>query len=172
MDKLDVSFTTLRVSNAFHSPLMSGILEKFRTTANKVTYKEPKIPILSNVTGDFEKELFCSADYWCRHIMDPVLFEKSIKALSQKGFNTFIEMGAKPQLSVLGMECLAGSSNLWLPSLNPKKEVWIQLMTSVAQLYTRVTLLIGNISKMVIAGIKLYCLLILCTGKLLDFSNQ
>ncbi len=136
MQEKNISYTLLNVSNAFHSPLMAEILELFKRAAHEVKYNEPGIPVLSNVTGKYETSLFCSEDYWSAHIMAPVQFEKSVRALSEDGHKVFIEIGAKPHLSALGMECLHDKNSLWLASMNPKKKDWNQILFSLASLYT------------------------------------
>jgi len=42
----------LSVSHAFHSPRMNPVLEPFARIARGVSFAEPRIPVVSNLTGE------------------------------------------------------------------------------------------------------------------------
>ena len=41
----------LRVSHAFHSPRMDGMLREFGEVLSGLSFSEPRIPIVSNLSG-------------------------------------------------------------------------------------------------------------------------
>ncbi|MEO0374844.1 MAG: beta-ketoacyl synthase N-terminal-like domain-containing protein, partial [Cyanobacteria bacterium P01_A01_bin.17] len=99
----------LRVSHAFHSPLMAPMLDAFRQVANEVSYHLPRLPLISNVTGQRATEELTCADYWCQHILESVRFESSLQILDKMGCQTFLEVGPQPTLLGMGRRCLPKS---------------------------------------------------------------
>ncbi|AOX01782.1 beta-ketoacyl synthase [Moorena producens PAL-8-15-08-1] len=127
----------LKVSHGFHSPLMEPMIEEFKTVARQVSYSEPKIKMISNVTGEVATVEVATAEYWCRHIFFPVNFVAGMETLHQSGYEVFLECGPKPILLGLGRQCISKKTCIWLPSLRPRQEDWQQILQSLGELYVR-----------------------------------
>ncbi|HEY9804634.1 MAG TPA: acyl carrier protein [Leptolyngbyaceae cyanobacterium] len=127
----------LQVSHAFHSPLMEPMLAEFEAVANTITYNQPQISLISNISGTKAQENIATANYWVNHVRQPVHFAQSMEVLHQEGYEIFLEIGPKPILLGMGRECLIGNKKLWLPSLHPSRPDWLQMLQSLGQLYAQ-----------------------------------
>ena len=92
----------LKVSHAFHSPLMEPMLDEFRWYARILDYSAPAIPIVSALTGEFATaDELASPEYWTRHVRDTVRFADAVRTLADAGVVTCVEVGPDAVLSPL-----------------------------------------------------------------------
>ncbi|MFE0176326.1 SDR family NAD(P)-dependent oxidoreductase [Streptomyces sp. NPDC059002] len=114
----------LRVSHAFHSPLMDPMLAEFERTARALRFAPPAVPVVSNVTGTraTDDEL-CSPAYWVRHAREAVRFGDGVRTLESAGVRTFVEIGPDAVLAALGVHALADPErSLLVPALRRDRD--------------------------------------------------
>lgn len=139
LEQKGIESRSLQVSHGFHSPLMEPMVSEFRQLAETVNYSLPKISLVSNMTGKVESNLFASADYWCKHILAPVYFEKGMGTLADQQANVFIEIGPQSTLTRMGRRCfdaaLHQETNRWIGSLMPKSNDIETIQEALASYY-------------------------------------
>ncbi|MCK1798656.1 SDR family NAD(P)-dependent oxidoreductase, partial [Streptomyces sp. XM4193] len=126
----------LSVSHAFHSPLMEPMLAEFRRVAESLTYHEPILPIVSNVTGALADErLHTSPDYWVEHVRATVRFADGVRALADAGANAFVELGPDGVLTALAQQSLESADTVVAPVLRKDRAEERALLTGLARLH-------------------------------------
>ncbi|HEV8554898.1 MAG TPA: SDR family NAD(P)-dependent oxidoreductase [Actinophytocola sp.] len=100
----------IRVSHAFHSPLMEPMLAGFHAVASTLSYAAPTIPIVSTLTGAPATDL--SADHWVRQAREPVRFLDGVRALERAGVTAHLELGPDRTLVALAEACLTTNAAL------------------------------------------------------------
>lgn len=89
-------------SKAIHCPLVLPILAEFNSFLDTMILQEPRIPFLSNVTGDWiRNEDAISSAYWCRHLSQTVLFGDNLQRVAEIPDAIIVEIGPGNDLGVL-----------------------------------------------------------------------
>ncbi|MFF4052466.1 type I polyketide synthase [Streptomyces chartreusis] len=125
----------LRVSHAFHSPLMDPALEPFRTAVAELSFAEPALPVVSNVTGRIaEPGELTTPDYWIRHLRETVRFADGVRTLAEHGVGAWLEVGPGGVLAALAQETLPPDAVV-TPLLHGGPDEEHSAVTALARLY-------------------------------------
>ncbi|MGW4568568.1 SDR family NAD(P)-dependent oxidoreductase, partial [Streptomyces sp. NPDC004561] len=122
----------LKVSHAFHSPLMDPMLEEFGRVIRGLTFNEPRIPVVSNLTGRLAESY--TLEYWVRHVREAVRFADGIGTLHELGVTTFVEIGPGGVLSGMAQGCV--DDVVTIPVLRADRPEPYALVTAIGQLHT------------------------------------
>ncbi|MER5466772.1 SDR family NAD(P)-dependent oxidoreductase [Streptomyces sp. NPDC002668] len=123
----------LKVSHAFHSPLMDPMLEDFANVVRALFFSEPQIPVVSNLTGGVSEAY--TPEYWVRHVREAVRFADGVQTLHDLGVTTFVEIGPGGVLSALAQGCLDGDV-VTVPALRTDRPEPQAITVAVGRLHT------------------------------------
>jgi acyl transferase domain-containing protein/SAM-dependent methyltransferase len=136
LEAAGVRVKLLRVPHAAHSALIEPVLPAYRRVLETVRFHEPRIALVSNVTGaPAGAAEIGRVDYWLTHMRQPVRFAQALQGLLAQGITHFIEVGPHPVLLGMGAECAGGAPVEWLPSLHRERADWTDLLASLQRLY-------------------------------------
>ncbi|MER7850838.1 type I polyketide synthase, partial [Kitasatospora sp. NPDC096077] len=127
----------LKVSHAFHSPLMDPMLDAFRTVVAGLSPQAPVIPVVSTVTGTpATVEQLTSADYWVDQVRRTVRFADAVDWLGAHGTGLFLELGPDGTLAALAQGCVDEPVTA-LAALRPGRQETEALTEALAGLHVR-----------------------------------
>ncbi|MDH5325116.1 MAG: SDR family NAD(P)-dependent oxidoreductase [Gammaproteobacteria bacterium] len=137
LSELGVESRQLEVSQAFHSGLIEPMLDEFRVVLESVQFNDPKIKIISNLSGEEAGQNMCTVSYWLDHIRKPVLYAAGIKSAFASGVHTFIEVGPQPILSGLTLRNAGpdNSKTVCIPSAGKSTDENAAFLRAVATAY-------------------------------------
>ncbi|RAJ60831.1 pimaricinolide synthase PimS1 [Streptomyces sp. KhCrAH-43] len=111
----------LSVSHAFHSSLMDPMLDEFRSIASQLTFNEPRIPVVSTVTGALSSD-WQSPDYWVDQVRQAVRFADAVVAAEAFGARTFVEIGPDAVLTALGAASATDDTTAFIPLVRKDRD--------------------------------------------------
>ncbi|MGW2578799.1 SDR family NAD(P)-dependent oxidoreductase, partial [Streptomyces nondiastaticus] len=123
----------LKVSHAFHSPLMDPMLEEFAQVVDGLSFNEPRIPVVSTLTGRLAEPY--TSDYWVQHVREAVRFADGVQTLHELGVTTFVEIGPGGVLSALAQGCLDDESVVTIPALRADRPEPYAIATALGRLH-------------------------------------
>jgi [acyl-carrier-protein] S-malonyltransferase len=94
----------LRVSGAFHSPLVQAAAEALRPALAAVSFAEPATPFMSTVTARLE-DAQRLGHLLVDQVTGPVKWTQAVRGLVQQGVDMFVEIGPGQVLSGLLRRC-------------------------------------------------------------------
>ena len=104
----------LQVAGPFHSPFMKEAADEFAHALEKVTFKDPTIPVFSNVTGKQIQSGEEAKNLALRHITEGVRWADEEEAIAMFGPELLLETG--PGNVLMGLWKDTGSSVPCLPA--------------------------------------------------------
>ncbi|MCB0190967.1 MAG: polyketide synthase dehydratase domain-containing protein, partial [Anaerolineae bacterium] len=119
-------------ANETQSPLAG-----FEQAIQPVTYAEPKIPLVSSLTGTLVTDEITQPSYWHRHWQEAEAGSLAVglATLRDQAVDIVVEVGF--QHTPNNLELTKANSFHWLPSLSPDRSDWQQMLESLGQMYMR-----------------------------------
>lgn len=89
----------LKVSGAWHSPLMKSAEKELQIIIDKKTFNKAEIPVISNLTGKITTDTDEIKSNLVSQLTHPVLWTASIETIMNEKVNNFLEVGPGKVLS-------------------------------------------------------------------------
>ncbi|MBI5242108.1 MAG: SDR family NAD(P)-dependent oxidoreductase [Elusimicrobia bacterium] len=117
----------IEVSHAFHSKIVHPARKPYGEFLDKVEIRAPRIPILSNLTGDlFPKDVKKIKEMMVEHMTSPVEFIRQTRKMYEEGVRVFVELGPKRALSAFVQTTLEDKRDVHIFASNHPKRGGIQ----------------------------------------------
>ncbi|MGA4991469.1 SDR family NAD(P)-dependent oxidoreductase [Nonomuraea bangladeshensis] len=126
----------LRVSHAFHSPLMEPMLAEFEQVVAGLTLRRPELALVSNVSGELAGEEITKPGYWVEHVRRPVRFADGVQVMRQRGVTHFLEAGPDAQLTPMIEQTLIDEEPSVVALLRRDRDETTQLIAGLGQAWT------------------------------------
>jgi [acyl-carrier-protein] S-malonyltransferase len=103
----------LKVSGAFHSPLMEPAAEGLRTYLEGLDFHDPAYPVVSNATAESVRSGEIARELLVKQLTSPVCWSASVATMVAGGVDHFLELGPGKVLSTLNRRNAKGLSSAY-----------------------------------------------------------
>jgi acyl transferase domain-containing protein len=112
LQEKEYDYRRLHTSHAFHSHMMDPILEEFRDIVKQVAVAAPRIPYISNLSGEpVYAEQIAKPNYWSDHLRHTVQFADGLSHVLKQEGTILMEVGPGRGLSTLARKHPQMTSN-------------------------------------------------------------
>lgn len=145
-EKNEILASALHTSHAFHSHMMEPILGEFAAQVSTVALHPPRIPFVSNVTGEWiTAKQATDPVYWASHLRQAVRFAEGVVELLKRPERIWLEVGPGQALSAAVRETAGGApETLALSSIKHPHEERSDL-----------EFILGTLGQLWLAGVKI-----------------
>ncbi|MCX5138795.1 type I polyketide synthase [Streptomyces sp. NBC_00338] len=128
--------STLRVSHAFHSPLMEPMLAEFGAVVAGLSFGAASIPVVSGVTGELSQEV-TTPSYWVRHVREAVRFADAVSFVVSRGVTSFVEVGPDGVLCGMAQQSVDAelAATVFVPLVRKGRPEVASTVTALGQLH-------------------------------------
>ncbi len=116
----NIDHTLLHTSHAYHSSMMTPVVDEFVQGVNRHTFEAPQIVFVSNVTGQYADDAVCRSEYWGEHLTSTVRFGDGLATLltdNAQHSPILWEIGPGTTLSMLARQQPAAKGAVILSSI-------------------------------------------------------
>lgn len=97
-----IGTTRIRINVAAHSAMLDPVLGTFRAHLQTLRYHAPTLPLISNLSGDWANpDEVTTAEYWVRHLREPVRFADGARTLLTEPRRVALEVGPGHTMATL-----------------------------------------------------------------------
>ncbi|WSI65914.1 type I polyketide synthase [Streptomyces sp. NBC_01336] len=126
--------SALRVSHAFHSPLMEPMLAEFGAVVAGLSFGAASIPVVSGVTGELSQEV-ATPEYWVRHVREAVRFADAVSFVVSRGVTSFVEVGPDGVLCGMVQQSVDAEAAVFVPLVRKGRPEVAATVTALGQLH-------------------------------------
>ncbi|VFQ43679.1 ACP S-malonyltransferase [Desulfoluna butyratoxydans] len=113
----------LKVSGAWHSPLIQGAEEPFRRVLESVSFKGPAKGLLFNVTAESEEDPVAMKENMARQLVSPVRWYDTMTRLLADGVTRFVEVGPGKVLSGIARKIVPSDGSCEVVNISSMAEL-------------------------------------------------